>query len=199
MKVRKDNPAPPFQLSYVRPDGTVVPNEVWVCGECRILTVGNHTKEGATQCCMTRRCACGAAIAEPYYTACKDCRDEAWNKKRSEEWLAMPVVPYPGGPVLYSERFYADMDDLLDSLADEEPEDLPEEVELCTERLIGSRLSARGLVEDILERLTEDHEDPDAVTIHGEEELEAAVKQFLSKQTYIEWFPAGKRVRVPRE
>lgn len=196
MKKRVENPAPPFQLSYVRPDGTVVPQEIWVCGECRHLSPGRHDEADAAACCAVKKCGCGEVITPDYYTLCTRCRSEKEAKAEAERIAKMPVVAYKDEPIFHGGRFYDSMEELLDWLADEEAEDRPETVEICSRDLVGSKLSGADVVDYVSEQLLESFEDPDSVDLDDTEGLKSFVDGWLQKQSAEIWEPSGKRVKV---
>lgn len=196
MKTLVDNPMPPFRLYSKRESGEMIEQEVWVCGECKMLTVGAHTFEGARDCCRLKRCVCGEEL-KYYRLKCIKCEDAEFATKENADFNGLPVVEYQGEPVYHNDQYFECLDDFLEWLEDDDEREHPEYAQVCDTETLGDKLSAERVVDDIIEHLTEDFEDPESVEVAGREEFEAAVKTFIGIQSYPVWHPAKRKVAVP--
>lgn len=164
-----------------KPDGTAT--DISQCGSCGKLA-GRGNFDISEKCCTCYDC--GLPLAEEdkkyasalYHRACDDQRRAEISADRLEkaelaEGYDGPVYcdGVPGG---WGDGFFADMEDLLDSMADEEEDaDRPEFVHCCN-----SRQACHVNLDHILESATEDAHEDARDGLAGCDDLAAAVEVF---------------------
>lgn len=106
-----------------------------------------------------------------------------------------PFVEYTGGPLLFNDNFFADEEEMFDYHDDV---DVFADAELCDKEILGYQDCPASLLEDIVERITDEVEEPERMDVQGKQELLAALKTFLDAQTQVLFVPNGKFVRLER-
>lgn len=183
----------PIQLQY--PDGT--PADCWQCGECKMFYRGED-KGVAERCCVCKRCEKstfrGPQSARSY--VCESC----WHPYHAELAAkklerAVELTDYDGPIVTAGDKYFRDMDALLDEMDDDE---LPEFVHTC--HVHHYQVNPDNIYEMVLGDAPEDH---DVDILEGVEAFNAAIAAFNAansdKDAATWWEPDYKhKVRVPQ-
>lgn len=185
LKTRVENPKDPLQFFLPNDEGKMIPQEVWACGECRMLTIGHHKKEDALNHCKIQRCKdCKTEIKVEY--KCEQCFDCASLERRRK--IVYKDVEYVKGPLceLDGDRYFSDMDDLLDHYANEDPDERPEYFHPCDENT-WSGLHAGNTIADALENASQDLFEDAADQMSETVEIEKAIDEWNKKQNIKYW------------
>ena len=97
--------------------------KAYKCSKCSKVSLD---KSYAEKCCTPKYCTiCGRELDSRWYsTICSPCRDEAEydraTKYTYEEYMSLPEHKDDYLRLYYGDEYYSDIDDLLDSLDDED-------------------------------------------------------------------------------
>ena len=139
----------PIKLTGVRPDGKEV--SVSACGVCGTV----HPNEpAAVACCAPNLCACGQVLEGGWPRECDACRSKAMEARRLavyEEAKKVAWTEYDGAWLSLpdSDRYFPDLDSLLDHFDGEPVENIPTWAFGCTSRKFS--MDAQGILENQLE------------------------------------------------
>lgn len=184
MKTYYDKPEEPYQLFVKLPNGTLKEQKHYACAHCRVIL---PDKEAALNCCKQDHCATCGGPTNKYWKECQICRDQ----RRMD---AAVVVEDYEGHLCTDDQFYGDMGEYLDAT---EPGEEDEFLYCCTVRRLKDE-DAGTIVDNTLENLVSDYHEDAFDALVCVDELESAVKAWLSKQTIETWFQDQKRkVKVP--
>lgn len=206
-----------------KPDGT--PLELWQCGKCgRVLDVSwaplgqgptdgsgksaitytheqrlAHTAALAEKCCNYRCIVCGEKC-DQFQSRCRKHLDEHWREQeRQQEQAAFEKATERtdyNGPFVLGERYFEDMESLVDHYASEveSQEDWPEYVWVPRRRELS--IDADGIVENALD----DHAEDSADRIASEEmtELQTFLDGWCKRTGVVSFYEDHKEyVRIP--
>lgn len=189
MKTLFDNPKRPNKLFVkIRESGEIKETkDLWSCGECGSIFSGEKAAYG---CCYQFYCSCGNKRHQHIFK-CDFCLD----KERLE--IAVEVEYKEGMVVLFNhDTYYADWDDMIDSLeADiEEDEVWPEWAQPC-ELVAWEGINIDHVLENEMERLNCEEVEDQLVDV---KELFDFIKQWNAKQSVFVWRPIkGQKIRIP--
>ena len=78
------------------------------------------TKQSAEKCCPTRYCEdCGKELTN-YFSVCEKCHEKRIYDRAEKLTYEEYVKKYPNNMLYYNEKYYGDLEELLDSFIDEE-------------------------------------------------------------------------------
>lgn len=173
------------------------PCGVWVCGVCNLV----RPDEGmAERCC--KPCECGKPSRNKFECRCSECADADYRRQREEQLEKAELVEWDGSMIFseevsgYRDGWFDSPEDLVDHLADEDIEHLPEFAFLG--RKIVKELDIGRAVDEMTEDTYEDAE------LHVSDvdwaELKAIIDKFNAKYavTYYE-HDYRKKVRVSNQ
>lgn len=152
-------------------------------------------RDQAIKCCGPRLCTkCGKDMGEKrkvHWLACEDCRrktDAEREKRRFEEAEKIPWEKYEHGFLYYADKFYDDMDSLLDSYDEGEE---PEYVWACYP--VDFTMDAQDIVSSEIEN-QEHHEDAfSEVSDKMLERLQKYLDLWCKKVGVRTWMPDFKK------
>ena len=170
------------------------PCGVFVCGVCNLVT---H-EDLVEKCC--KPCECGKPSRNRFECRCSDCADKDHQERMNKRLEEAELVEWDGSSMILCEEYdghrdgwFDSPDDLLDYLADEELEDIPEFA------FVGKKVVKELDLDFALEQMTEDtYEDAEVcATREDMTRLQEAVAMFNAKYavTYFEPFYKTK-VRI---
>jgi hypothetical protein len=184
LKNRVENPKEPLQFYLPNEEGKMVAQSVYACGECRCLIPGHHTKEEAAKCCKIQRCKdCKKELKLSY--ACDQCFDCACAERESKK--VYTDVEYVDGPLceLNGDRYFQDMDELLDHYANEEADERPEFFHPC-DKVRWSGIG-KNVIGDALESETEDLFEDAEDHMTPTTEINEAIEKWNKEQNITYW------------
>jgi hypothetical protein len=195
MQVLVDKPKEPFPL-YREKEGayekalTESGNELWTCGECGTIHSYYNSQTEANKCCLQPHCACGEKIPK-YWSECTNCQ----NRKIEARRIAESVEINECSGTVYSDtadRYWSDLDEFEDWMANAEMEDIPEWLYTCKIKKFG-KLYASNVIEH---ELCEHHDGAECNDLDG---LQKLLDVWVTKQTLESYFPDySKRISVTK-
>lgn len=219
--VATDQPAKsnePFQLFLRGSDGAFVGVNQWVCPTCMLSIGGEDAKERAAACCNRVCRDCGAPVKFRGYIVCDSCRRKADAETRAQRLATATEVADWSGPVFwdgegqpdestfgenwwesaasFSECWEADPNSRTEDNGGNEVVVQPVEFVFC-----GKQKQLEISLKHVYERISDEGHEDITESLHGEEELQAAVDAFnkLNQKALQVWQPDyTKKVRVPR-
>lgn len=103
------------------------PCGVFVCGVCNMV----RDKHIVERCC--KPCECGKPSRNRFECKCSECADKEWRERMEKKLDDAQLVEWDGCSMIFSEEvtgnrdgWFDSPDDLLDYLADDDEEDIPE-------------------------------------------------------------------------
>ncbi len=184
---------PPLKL-FVQIDGGFKEQlEAHACGECKNIA---PSEQAARECHGIRRCDCGEAIAENYYTACAACRAKHDQERDAAQLANAKRVPESSASALYCmccERFFYDGAAELIETHQQEDREIPEFAEACEER--GLTFDTERVLADAIESAEFDSEtSSDHFGAADVLELDLLLKEWLARHPLANHFPTGDLV-----
>jgi hypothetical protein len=180
--------------------------QLWCCETCGSLKLD---QESADKCCVCSYCdqpieqdKIGKGDYSYIHGKCSDEREREREAARIEKAEKLDSwdgpVQWDGVRGGWGDGFFSSLDELIESLEDDDDDDgaeLPEYVWCCKEAK-----RARISLSSVLENLAEDMYEDAADNFQGVDELQAAVDKFNElNKSVISWEPNYKRmVRVPQ-
>jgi hypothetical protein len=191
------------ELKIEGDSGQVTSSGVWFCGQCRTVwgdryTAGHDSVQAAAEaCCKPPVCACGAEVARGH-VKCDECWRKGIAEKRDktmaaaekvETWDSWVYDPTDAGP---QDGYFESLDALVEWYEDNPEATPPEFVHLTIRKEFS--LDFSDCIEAALEESYEDARDG----LVGEEEITAAVAEWVKRQNIPTYEPDYKRaIRVP--
>ncbi len=169
------------------------PCGVFACGKCNLVT----PKSLVDKCCVP--CKCGKPSRNRFEEKCSDCWRDELNERRLKLLEEATLVEWDGESMILSEGlgyrdgWFESPEALLDYLADEESESVPE-FAFVGEKCVRSLDIGRAI-----EALTEDTYEDAELHVADEDmaELQAAVDKFNAKYSVVYFEPNYKtKVRI---
>lgn len=183
----------PIQLRF--PDGTTA--DCWQCSECKLFYSGDGWAAG--RCCVCQRCG-KSSYQGPSHARATVC-EECWgpyhaeiDRKRLDK--ATEIENYDGPVVIDGDRYFEDLDALVEYLSGEDRE-WPEFAHTC--HVNHYQIDADNVYEMVLGDAPEGH---DVDILEGVDAFNAAIEAFnaanRSNDAATYWEPDYKhKVRVP--
>ena len=153
-------------------DEEMKPCGIFYCSKCR--SVHGSQKE-ANECCVPRLCACGKQL-ERYQTICDQCQEAKEVKCEQDRFNAAKKVhesEYTGSRIFYNDKFYSDVESLLEQLEDDGVE--PPSYAWACENVGIPKASLSDVTDRVVENMWEGASESD---LNGLDELEAAINAF---------------------
>ena len=183
-----------------KPDGT--PTEVSVCGVCGKLA-GHGKFDISEKCCSCWECGKplekDAQHYDHYHQECDRARRAQIDMQRLEKAELVDgydgPVYFEGGHGSFGDGYFADVDEFVEWLDDQDDQDRPEFVHCCESSPV-AQLNLDSILESACEESFEDAEDH----LNGREELQKAVDVFNeANKALLTWdWDMKRKVRVPK-
>lgn len=184
----EEKPEPIALVNKTKPDAEPL---AYACGKCGIV-FGPDQEELARQHCRPNICECGAKCDQQYYTRCSACMQKKARERQqslAEKAQKISHVDYDapvfvedaeGHSVGCREGFFMSVDEAIEWLGDEDPEELPSKVFVWGSTPVSFQTDATWIVESMLEEHYEDARD----NISGEDikELQKLLDGWCEKQ-----------------
>ncbi len=170
------------------------PCGIFVCGKCNLVS----TQSLVDRCCQP--CDCGKPSRNRFEAKCKDCYEIEYRERREKQLEKAELVEWDGSTMIFSEwvsgyndGWFDSPEDLLDYLADEDLDDIPEFA------FLGKKCVRKLDISRALEWMTEDTYEEAELKVNSDDmnALMAAVEAFNSKYalTYFT-HDYSKKIRV---
>ncbi len=183
---------PPLKLFVQTGEGFKEQLEAHACGECKNVAA---SEQAARECHGIRRCDCGEAIKENYYTACAACRSTEEQKRDADRIANAKRVSEVNTSALYCEcceRFFYDGSEELIETHRDEGRAIPEIAWACDEQAL--KLDA----EEILQGSIDSQEFNEETQFSAAQvlELHVLLQEWLSRNRVTNHFTTGEVVEV---
>jgi len=165
---------PIVTLTAIGPDGKKW--QVHACPTCRRTCID---EQHAEECCVPRKCACGALV-EGSWISCEACRRKQDTAKEEQEFAKAAKVQAHAytGPVYCNDEYYADWETLFDSV-----DDPPEYAWAC--KVYGLELDANDIIDAALE--AGEHHESAWDAIDNVPALQQALDAWVATQSVESW------------
>lgn len=169
----------------------------WACGHCGFI---HATQEAAEECCKPLICSkCGKEIIRDKKSGvfnsyrinplrCLECAEK-------DSFNALEIITedeYNNEMLIDGDTYYDDLDDFLDSIDIETPEDIPEFIQVC-EKVPVEKINIDNIMEALYENT--DLEDPTGLYI-DEKELYEFIAKWNAKQDGYYWTPGNRKLKL---
>ena len=173
------------------------PCGVFVCGVCNLVT----PRDIVDRCC--KPCECGKPSRNRFECRCSDCAHKDRQERMDKALEKAELVEWDGSSMIFCDElsghrdgWFDSPDDLLDYLADEELEDIPEFA------FVGEKCVRMLDMVDVVGRLADDTYEDAEIHVSKEDwcEIKALEEKFNSKYAITYYGHSyRKKVRIRQE